>query len=125
MVLENIATSFSRLDIAAWLANFHMPPMIVTVAGCVRPSDAAEAEILFNALITSFRGRGFIRSSIDACSMKFLTPATAIASVVFSRHAGDELLERLGATYILQMRDDRWGGLVFTGHGPEAHTTFD
>ena len=118
-VIENIAETFSRLDLAGWLDNFHAPRMIVLPDATFSPVDATEAERLFNPILESLRARGFTRSTLDSCSVQLLTPLTAVASASFTRFAGDEVLERLGATYVLQKRDGHWGVLLVTPHGPD------
>jgi hypothetical protein len=119
-VLENIATSFLRLDIAAWLENFHSPRMILTPGACGTPVAAADAEVLLSPVVASLQERGFNRTSIDSCGVKLLTPDTAIASAVFSRYADEEVLESLGGTYFLQKGNGRWGVILVAAHGPET-----
>ena len=118
-IIENMADSFSQLDLTGWLANFHQPRMIVLPDAAFSPVDVADAERLFIPMAESLRARGFTRSSLDACGVRLLTPLTAIASATFTRFADDEILEELGATYILQKRDGRWGVLLVTVHGPD------
>ena len=119
-VIEKIAASFSQLDLAGWLENFHAPRMIVLPDATFSPVDADDAQRLFGPLVESLRARGFTRSSLDSCGVQLLTPLTAVASATFTRLAGDEVLEELGATYILQKRDGRWGVVLVTVHGPDV-----
>ena len=118
-VLENYAESFSRLDFSSWLENFHAQPMILTHDACVSPTDSAGAEILMNPIAESLRARGFTRTSISACTVKLLSPTSSLASVAFMRFAGEEVLERIGATYVLQKREGSWGVLLVAAHGPD------
>jgi hypothetical protein len=118
-VIENIAESFSKLDFTAWLENFHAQPMVLTHDACMSPTDSADAETLMNPIAESMRARGFTRTSIDACTVKLLSPTSSLASVAFTRFAGEEVLERIGATYVLQKREGRWGVLLVAAHGPD------
>ena len=118
-VLEKIAESFSNLDFGAWLENFHAQPMILTPDSCMRPTDAADAETLMSPTAELMRARGFTRTSLDTCTVKLLSPTSALASAVFTRFAGEEVLERLGATYVLQKREGGWGVLLVAPHGPD------
>lgn len=119
-VLESMIDSFSQLDVASWLDNFHQPCMIVLPDTAVSPRDAVEARRLMSPMAESLRARGFTRSSMDSCRIRLLTPRTAVASATFTRFADDEILEELGATYVLQKRDGRWGVLLVTAHGPDV-----
>lgn len=114
-VLENIGATFGALDLVGWLANFHNPCMIG--GQCVDPANpgAMPAQIM-----EAMRARGLTRSQLDSCAVQLLTPASAIASAVFTRFAGESVLERLGATYVMQKRDARWGVLLVTGHSPDV-----
>ncbi|MGE0602042.1 MAG: hypothetical protein AB7J35_21780 [Dehalococcoidia bacterium] len=113
-VLENIAQTFGRLDVSGWLANFHNPCMIGATA-----VDPTQSTGVFTPLIESMRARGLTRSRLDSSRIQVLTPSTAIASATFTRLAGESILERLGATYILQKKDGRWLVLLVTSHSPE------
>jgi hypothetical protein len=118
-VLENIAESFSNLDFRSWLENFHAQPMVLTHDACMRPEDAADAETLMNPVAESMRARGFTRTRIDTCTVKLLSPTSSLASVAFTRLAGEKVLERIGATYVLQKREGDWGVLLVASHDPE------
>ena len=114
-VLENVAATFGALDLSGWLGNFHSPCMIA--ATCVDPANPGAMPA---QLMEAMRQRGLTRSQLDSCAVQLLTPASAIASAVFTRFAGESVLERLGATYVLQKRDDRWQVLLVTGHSPDV-----
>jgi hypothetical protein len=114
-VLETIADKFGALDIPGWLANFHNPCMLGTM--CVDPGNSAAR---FAPLVEAMRARGLTRSQLDTCHIQVLTDTSAIASGTFTRYAGDSVLERLGATYVLRKIDDRWSVLLVTSHSPDV-----
>lgn len=118
-VLENIADSFSNLDFGSWLENFHAHPMILTQDACMSPTDAADAETQMNPIAESMRARGFTRTRIDTCTVKLLSHTSSLASVGFTRLAGEKVLERIGATYVLQKREGNWGVLLVASHDAE------
>ncbi|MGE3076488.1 MAG: nuclear transport factor 2 family protein [Dehalococcoidia bacterium] len=113
-VLESVAETFGSLDVAGWLANFHNPCMI---GG--RAVDPTESRETFAPLMESMRARGLTKSRLDSEKIQVLTPASAIATATFTRFAGESVLERLGATYVLQKRDGRWLILLVTSHSPD------
>ncbi len=105
---------------AAWFANFHPPSLMVGPATSLLLDSDEQASAALGPVVASLRERGFDRSMVDECRVQLLTAGTALASAVFTRLAGEVVLERFGATYLLAKRGDRWGVVVVTGHPAES-----
>lgn len=124
-VIDRTAEAFSRLDFSAWLDNFHTPRVIMLPNGAISPEDGADLERHLAEVVDSLQARGYTATVVDRCQTRLLTPVSAIATAMFTRYAGDEVLETAAATYVLQKRDDRWGAVLVMGHGPEVSVVRD
>jgi hypothetical protein len=93
--------------------------MMLNPDECNSRTDSADAEALMKPFAESMRACGFTRTSIDVCTVKLLSPTSSIASVAFTRFAGEEVLERVGCTYVLQKREGCWGVLLLAAHDPD------
>jgi NTF2-like protein (DUF6841) len=119
-VIESISSTFSRLDIDAWLSNFHQPSLMVSATGSLPLADPNLVASALAPMLETLRDQDFDHSQVDECHVRMLTPSTALASAVFTRLAGDQVLETIAATYILAEREDRWGVVLVTGHPPDS-----
>ena len=119
-VLKNIAETFSRLDMTAWAENFHNPRLIVLPEACCSPSNAIDWQDMLGPYFQKLQDAGFNRSNLDQLHVRLLTETTAIASTVWTRFAGDTLLEKFGATYLFQKQDNKWGVIMLTVHSSDV-----
>ncbi len=115
-VLKNITDTFSGLDVAAWLENFHNPRLIVLPDTCYSPSNESECRDMLGPYFQRLKESGFNRTSLDQHQIRFLTETTAIVSTVWTRFADDALLENFGATYLFQKSKNKWGVIMVTVH---------
>ena len=119
-LIERIGETFSRLDIAAWADCFHTPLSFV-MAGRVVCFDSREETIA--ALIPMFddlRKRGLDRTELETCNIKQLSDTTGLVSAVWTRYAGDAVLEQLGATYFVMQQQGQWKAAFVTSHSPDV-----
>ena len=116
-VLDNVATSFSMLDMDAWFQCFHSPFLIVLPNAVISPSSASECQKLFQPLIDRLRTQDFAKTKLESVSMNFLTETTAIVATDWTRNnSHDEVIETLGATYLFAQLNGSWRIAVVTLH---------
>lgn len=68
----------------------------------------------------NLKDRGFNSSTLDLCNIKLLTDTTAVASTVWTRYAGDKVLENFGTTYLFQKTENIWRAIMVTVHSPDT-----
>lgn len=119
-VIDSIGESFSRLDIPAWLDNFHQPRLMVLPDRCLSPASEAECREAMGPYFQELADCGFNRTVLDRSAVRFLSKTTAVASTVWTRYADDEVLERLGATYLFQKANGRWAATTITTHSADV-----
>ena len=119
-VLKNIADTFSRFDMTAWMENFHNPCLIVSPDTCYSPSNESECQDIMGPYFQQLQAAGFNLTSLDKHHIRFLTETTAIVSTVWSRFADATLLESFGATYLFQKSQSNWGVIMLTVHSSDV-----
>lgn len=112
-----IAQVFPRFDLPAFRRAFHLPCLITTPDGVFSVPDEAAFEGLFGGMMTSLREQGLTASDPETIHIHELGGNVALASVVWVRYKGDEVLERLGATYTLIREGDEWLVAAIILHG--------
>ena len=114
-----IAQVFPRFDLAAFRRAFHLPCLITTPDGVFAVADDAAFEGLFGGMMTTLREQGLTASDPETIHIHELGETIALASVVWVRYKGDEVLERLGATYTLVREGDEWLVAAIILHGED------
>jgi hypothetical protein len=120
-VLQNIGGAFSRLDFSAWLACFHSPRMVFLADRIFVSSTEAEFREVMGPMFARLKAKGFKRTQLDVCNVQILTDSSAVASTVWTRFdSGEQVIERLGATYMFSRMGGKWKVATLAGHSPET-----
>ena len=115
-VLRNIAETVSKLDVGAWLDNFHNPRLIVSSETSYSPANESECREFMGPYFQNLREKGFTHTKINTSQIRMLTDATAIVTTTWTRYADSEVLENIGATYMFQKSDNIWRAIMVTSY---------
>lgn len=114
-----VAQHFSALDLAAFRGCFHLPCLLTTREGVHLAADEAAFETLFGGVMNTLKQAGFTRSAVERQQIRVFDEATALTSVLWVRYKGDDILERLGATYTLTRVEGNWRITALVAHGAD------
>lgn len=114
--LNRMGESFSRLDIASWLACFYLPRIIVMPQGAIAPMSEKECYEKLGPYIDKLRSLGFTKTTLDECNIQFLTGTTAMVGTCWTRYAQEKVLEKLGSTYLFSKTGEQWLASMVTVH---------
>jgi len=116
-VIEGIGSTFSRLDVDAWLSHFNPEHTFVYRGTVLVAKSLEDTKTAFVPEIRRLREAGFRHSALDLCNVRLLEPKLAIAATRWRRLGGnDELLETLGITYTLIKASSGWKVVVVVAH---------
>ncbi|MFT6433720.1 MAG: hypothetical protein ACJAVI_001762 [Candidatus Azotimanducaceae bacterium] len=119
-LMERVGATFSDLDFEGWLNCFHSTHTFVH-ATVFSSSSFEESKAALSPIFKNMKSRGLKRTDLDVCNIKMLTETTAIVSTVWSRiDAEENLMEQLGATYLVIFEQNEWKVALVTGHGPDV-----
>lgn len=121
----HIAEVFPRFDLPAFRRCWQLPALLTLPNACVAIADEAAFESVFGGMMEQLRAQGLTRSVPEQINIHEFGANTALASVLWTRYAGETVLERLGATYTLVRRDGEWLVAALVAHAPEAVIAFD
>ena len=116
----HIAEVFPRFDLPAFRRCWQLPCLLTLPDACVAITDEATFERVFGGMMEQLRAQGLTRSVPERINIHEFGASTALASVLWTRYAGETVLERLGATYTLVRRDGEWLVSALVAHAPEA-----
>lgn len=119
-LILRIGEAFSQLDMDAWTDCFHTPMSFVMAGEVMAFHSKAEASAAFSPLFEQLRLQGFTSTDLNSCTVKLLSNATALVAAVWTRFAGQDVLEQLGATYLVMKQDGQWKAVMVTSHSPEV-----
>jgi len=121
ILINTLGDAFSKLDFDAWLNLFHSPRTVISRGAVFSSSSHEETKNAMMPVFDKMRDRGFSHTHLDTCNIKLLNSSTAIASTVWSRIDTDgNVIERLGATYLVVAAGDNWKVAVVTTHSAEV-----
>ena len=113
-----IAEVFPRFDLPAFRRCWELPALLTLPDAVVALPDDAAFERVFGGMMEGLRQQGLTRSVPERINLHVFGPGTALASVLWTRYAGEQVLERLGATYTLIRRDGEWRVNALIAHDP-------
>jgi len=120
-LIEEAGNAFSALDFDRWLNCFHSPRTVILPGSVFSSGSYDESKAALMPVFERVQQKGFKRTQLDLCNIRILSDTTAIASTVWTRFGSDEqVLERLGATYMLLHADGQWKIAVLTAHGADV-----
>lgn len=119
-LIQRIGETFSHLNMDAWTDCFHTPMSFVMAGEVLAFHSKAEAAAAFSPLFEQLRQQGFTSTDLNSCNVKLLSNATALVAAVWTRFAGEDVLERLGATYFVMKQDGHWKAVMVTSHSPDV-----
>ncbi len=115
-----IAEVFARFDLPAFRRAWTLPALLSLSETSLAIPDDAAFERIFGGIMDKLRAQGLTRSVPGRVQIRELGPQLALASVLWTRYAGEAVLERFGATYTLVRRDGGWRVNALIVHAPEA-----
>jgi len=120
-VIEGIAESFSKLDVDRWLSFFNPQHTFVLHDSVFAAQSLEDTKRAFGPMLEDLKARGFRRSALDVCNIKFLGPKLAVAATVWRRLGeNDKLLETFGATYTLVETSVGWKVVMAALHDEDV-----
>ena len=120
-----VTEHFSAGNVDALRACFHLPLLITSPDGVVLVADDNDFQTVFGGTIEQLRNNGFTRSAIERQQIRAFSPNTALTSVLWVRYRGEDILERLGATYTLTRSEGTWRITALLTHEPDAVLDLD
>ena len=116
---ETYREAYTNLDIDAIVDHYTVPMLSVTEKGLYWLSLEEDVRKVMGAYLDTLREREYDRGRIDSIAYHHLTDRDVIASSTWTRFTtDDEVLERLGTTYLLRRTDEGWQIAMTLLHGP-------
>lgn len=119
-LIQRIGETFSQLDMDAWTDCFHTPVSFVMAGEILAFHSRDETATALRPLFDQLRQQGFTSTDLNTCNVKLLSNATALVAAVWTRFAGEDVLERLGATYFVMKQKGQWKAVMVTSHSPDV-----
>lgn len=104
----------------AWTDCFHTPVSFVMAGEILTFHSRDETATALRPLFDQLRQQGFTSTDLNTCNVKLLSNATALVAAVWTRFAGEDVLERLGATYFVMKQKGQWKAVMVTSHSPDV-----
>jgi ketosteroid isomerase-like protein len=107
-------------DIQRALSFFHEPSMLIVTARASTFPTRGDAEAGWvKSFVARQRERGYARQDVAQTHVKQMSAGVALASVEVVRYKADgQVLEHVGASYVLRKTNDGWKIAVVTAHDP-------
>jgi len=124
--MNDYFTSFADLgpafDMRRALSFFHEPSMLITGARASSYLTRGEVEAGWvSAFVARQRERGYARQEVPQLHVRQMSSNVALASAEIVRYkAGGELLERVGASYLLRRTNEGWKITAVITHDPDT-----
>lgn len=119
-LIQRVGETFSQLDMDAWTDCFHTPMSFVMAGEVLAFHSRDEAAAALRPMFERLRQQGFTGTELHTCKVRLLSNATALVTAVWTRLAGDMVLEKLGATYLVMKQDGQWKAVMVTSHSPDV-----
>lgn len=118
---ESYRNAYATLDLESVLAHYTVPLLSVTADDLFWLTAEDDLESVIGAYLETLREREYDRGEIDALTYHFLSERDVLASSAWTRYTSDDdVLERLGTTYLCRQTDDGWRIVALVLHDPEA-----
>lgn len=118
---ESYRNAYTTLDLESVLAHYTVPLLSVTADDLFWLTAEDDLESMMGAYLETLREREYDRGEIDALTYHFLSERDVLASSAWTRYTSDDdVLERLGTTYLCRRTDDGWRIVALVLHDPEA-----
>ena len=120
LLMKQVGTTFSNLDFDGWINCFHNTHTFVH-DDVFSSSSYEDSKAYLFPIFENMKARGLKRTDLDVCNIKMLTETTALVSTVWSRiDRSENLMEQLGATYLIVCANGEWKVALVTGHGADV-----
>lgn len=117
---ESYREAYTTLDLESVLGHYNVPLLSVTEEDLFWLTSESDLESMMGAYLETLRDRDYERGEIDAMSYQFLSERDVVASSAWTRYTtDDDVLERLGTTYLCRRFEEGWRIVALVLHGPE------
>lgn len=118
---DSYREAYTALDLEAVLEHYTVPLLSMTQDDVYWLTSDGDLRSVMGAYLDSLHERGYGHGEIDALAYHYLSERTVLASSAWTRYTeDDELLERLGTTYLCRDTDDGWQITALVLHDPET-----
>lgn len=118
-LIGRIVKSFSAADLGAFRQCYTLPCLVTMANGTSVLGNDAEFEQFFSQAPRSLHERGFTRTAVERQQIRVFNVVSALTSIAWVRYAGDDVLEKLGATYTLAHSDGGWKIVALIAHSDD------
>lgn len=118
---ESYRDAYTNLDLEAVLDHYSVPLLSVTREDRFWLTSESDLESVMGAYLEQLRERGYDHGEIDAISYHVLSEQDVLVSSAWTRYTtDDEVLERLGTTYLCCHTGQGWRIVALVLHDPET-----
>jgi len=108
-------------DMRRALSFCHEPSMLITAARATSSLTRGDAEAGWvRAFVVRQRERGYARQDVAQLHVKQMSSRALASAEVLRYKTGGELLERVGASYILRRTNEGWTIAAVMTHDPDS-----
>jgi hypothetical protein len=119
-VIADYYRDFSTLNVQAILPYFNEPSLLVGPQGVIPIPNHSALVAVFGPVMQGLRAKGYGRSEFEPGYAKSLSSSAALIGGVTVRYnADDQLLERVGITYLLHKTESGWKFATLVLHDPD------
>ena len=119
-VIADYYRDFSTLNVRAILPYFNEPSLLVGPQGVIPIPNHSALVAVFGPVMQGLRAKGYGRSEFEPGYAKSLSSSAALIGGVAVRYnADDQLLERVGITYLLHKTESGWKFATLVLHDPD------
>jgi hypothetical protein len=119
-VIADYYRDFSTLNVQAILPYFNEPSLLVGPQGVIPIPNHSALVAVFGPVMQGLRAKGYGRSEFEPGYAKSLSSSAALIGGVAVRYnADDQLLERVGITYLLHKTESGWKFATLVLHDPD------
>jgi hypothetical protein len=119
-VIADYYRDFSTLNVQAILPYFNEPSLLVGPQGVIPIPNHSALVAVFGPVMQGLRAKGYGRSEFELGYAKSLSSSAALIGGVAVRYnADDQLLERVGITYLLHKTENGWKFAALILHDPD------
>jgi hypothetical protein len=119
-VIADYYRDFSTLNVQAILPYFNEPSLLVGPQGVIPIPNHSALVAVFGPVMQGLRAKGYGRSEFELGYAKSLSSSAALIGGVAARYnAGDQVLERVGITYLLHKTESGWKFATLILHDPD------